>query len=159
MPRALARRLAEQSLATSSARQLLHGTCLYTDAENYTTVSEALRPEELMALMNDYFRTMFAVVERYAGEISDTAGDSMVAVWASARPDAGMRQRAAAGRPRLLGGRRRVQRAPTAVEVADESRPSSPASFCSATSGCASSAYEYRAIGDIVQHGATHSGH
>ena len=46
VPRALARRLAEQSLSTSFERRLLHGTCLYTDAEHYTTVSEALRPEE-----------------------------------------------------------------------------------------------------------------
>ncbi len=148
VPRAVADRLAEQSLATSSARQLLHGTCLYTDAEHYTTVSEALRPDQLADLMNAYYRTMFAVVERHGGEISDTAGDSMVAVWASAKPDAAIRKRAADAATALLAAvdefnaRQAAWRLPTRVglesgelllgNVGGEQR------------------YEYRAIGDIV---------
>lgn len=148
VPRALARRLAEQSLATGSARQLLHGTCLYTDAENYTTVSEGLRPEELMALMNDYFRTMFTVVERYGGEISDTAGDSMVAVWAGARPDAGVRQRAVHAAQALLtavdefNARQPRWKLPTRVGLES-------GELLLGNVG-AEQRYEYRAIGDIV---------
>ncbi len=148
VPRALARRLAEESLAASSEGRLLHGTCLYTDAENYTTVAEALRPDELMALMNDYFRTMFAVVERYGGEISDTAGDSMVAVWASAQPDAGMRRRA-------------VEAAAALLSAVDEFNARQPSWKLPTRVGLesgelllgnvgAEQRYEYRAIGDIV---------
>jgi adenylate cyclase len=148
VPRALARRLAEQSLATSAERQLLHGTCLYTDAEHYTTVSEALRPEELVVLMNDYYRTMFGVVERYGGEISDTAGDSMVAVWASVRPDAGMRRRASEAALALLtavdefNARQPGRQLPTRVGLES-------GELLLGNVG-AEQRYEYRAIGDIV---------
>ena len=148
VPRALARRLAEQSLATSFEQRLLHGTCLYTDAEHYTTVSEALRPEELAALMNDYYRTMFAVVERFGGEISDTAGDSMVAVWASAAPDAAMRRRAAEASLALLAAvdefneRQRGWRLPTRIGLES-------GEVLLGNVG-AEQRYEYRAIGDIV---------
>ena len=75
-------------------RQLLHGTCLFTDAEEYTTVSEALRPEELAGLMNDYYQAMFRVVERHGGMVSDTSGDSMVALWATTTPDSTSRIKA-----------------------------------------------------------------
>lgn len=148
VPRALARRLAEQSLATSSERQLLHGTCLYTDAEHYTTVSEALHPEELVVLMNEYYRTMFSVVERYGGEISDTAGDSMVAVWASAQPDARMRRRASEAALALLtavddfNARQPARRLPTRVGLES-------GELLLGNVG-AEQRYEYRAIGDIV---------
>jgi adenylate cyclase len=94
VPSELAQRLAEQSVHAGANRQLLHGTCLFTDAQEYTTVSEALRPDELAALMNDYYGVMFEVVTRHGGSISDTAGDSMVATWASAQPDAALRTRA-----------------------------------------------------------------
>jgi adenylate cyclase len=94
VPRAVVNRLAEQSVTDAANRQLLHGTCLFTDAEAYTTVSEALRPEDLAALMNDYYRVMFGVVERHGGMVSDTSGDSMVALWATAKPDTASRTRA-----------------------------------------------------------------
>jgi adenylate cyclase len=148
VPRTLARRLAEQSLATGAEGQLLHGTCLYTDAEHYTTVSEALRPEQLAVLMNDYYRAMFDVVERYGGEISDTAGDSMVAVWASAAPDAAIRRRAAEASLALLTAvdefneRQRGWRLPTRVGLES-------GELLLGNVG-AEQRYEYRAIGDIV---------
>lgn len=94
VPRAVVNELAEQSVSVAANRQLLHGTCLFTDAEEYTTVSEALRPEDLAGLMNDYYRVMFGVVERHGGMVSDTSGDSMVALWATAKPDAVSRIRA-----------------------------------------------------------------
>jgi adenylate cyclase len=148
VPRALARRLAEQTVATSAERQLLHGTCLYTDAEHYTTVSEALRPEDLVVFMNDYYRTMFTVVEQYGGEISDTAGDSMVAVWATADPDPAARRRASEAAVALLAAvdafneAQRGWRLPTRVGLES-------GELLLGNVG-AEQRYEYRAIGDIV---------
>ena len=94
VPPAFVTRLAEQSVSAVASRQLLHGTCLFTDAEEYTTVSEALRPEELAGLMNDYYQAMFRVVERHGGMVSDTSGDSMVALWATTTPDSTSRIKA-----------------------------------------------------------------
>jgi adenylate cyclase len=148
VPATVARRLAEQSTAMGSTRELLHGTCLVTDAEQYTSVSEALGPERLAALMNDYYGVLFEIVEEFGGEISDTAGDSMVAVWAAAKPDPAMRARALAAAIAM----------PAAIESFNrERRGGQLPTRIGLESGelvlgniGAEQRYEYRAIGDIV---------
>jgi adenylate cyclase len=148
VPQALAHRLAEQSVSLGAGRELLHGTCLYSDAERYTTIAEALAPNELAVLMNDYYRELFGVVEQHGGQISDTAGDSMVAVWASARPDPAMRQRAAAAAAAMLhavdafNARQPLWRLPTRIGLES-------GELLIGNIG-AEQRYEYRAIGDIV---------
>ena len=97
------RGLSDRTLSPGANRELLHGTCLVTDAERYTAVAERLSPTQLATLVNDYYAAIFRVVQRFGGEISDTAGDSMVAVWASARPDAEARARAAQAAVAILG--------------------------------------------------------
>jgi adenylate cyclase len=148
VPRAMAERLAEQTVSLAAGRQLVHGTCLYSDAEQYTTVAEALSPSELATLMNAYYRELFRVVEEHGGEISDTAGDSMVAVWASTEPDAAARQRAAAAALAMLGAvdafnaRQPRWRLPTRIGLES-------GELLIGNIG-AEQHYEYRAIGDIV---------
>jgi adenylate cyclase len=148
VPRAFVNRLAEQSVSAAASRQLLHGACLFTDAEEYTTVSEALRPDDLAALMNDYYRVMFRVVERHGGMVSDTSGDSMVALWASAMPDPSSRIKA-------------CRAALEMVEAVAEFNHGRGASQLPTRVGLesgevllgnigAEQRYEYRAIGDIV---------
>ena len=148
VPASLARKLTEQTLAPGADRQLLHGTCLVTDAERYTSVAESLPPAELAVLVNDYYQAIFRVVEAHGGEISDTAGDSMVAAWASGRPDAGARLRAAQASLAILD----------AVEGFNRAHPGSPLpTRVGLESGemvlgniGAEQRYEYRAVGDIV---------
>lgn len=146
VPQTLARRLTHQ--AVSTANELLHGTCLVTDAENYTSIAESLAPAELAALMNEYYRAIFAVVQTYGGEISDTAGDSMVAVWASAEPDAAGRRRAAQAATAILAAvdefNGRHSQAPLPTRIGLES-----GEMLLGNIG-AEQRYEYRAIGDIV---------
>ncbi len=69
--------------------QLLHGTCLVTDARNYTALAERLPPQELQKALNAYYAVLFPEVERLEGFVADVIGDSMVAVWAA--PDAAAR--------------------------------------------------------------------
>ena len=58
------RRLTDADLvARRRIAQLLHGTCLVTDAEHYTSVSGTLAPVDLAALMNDYYQAIFRVVQ------------------------------------------------------------------------------------------------
>jgi adenylate cyclase len=148
VPASVARRLAEQTVSMGSSRRLLHGTCLFTDAEQYTAVAEGLRPDALAALMNDYYRALFRVVQEHGGEISDTAGDSMVAVWASAEPDAAGRSRAIDAATAILGAvdafnnEQHVGRLPTRVGLES-------GELMLGNIG-AEQRYEYRAIGDIV---------
>jgi adenylate cyclase len=148
VPRALVRRLAEESVGTSANHELLHGTCLFTDAEEYTTVSEGLRPEALAALMNEYYRVMFRVVERHGGLVSDTSGDSMVAIWTTATPDHLVRGRACRAALEIVAAiaefnsGRGAQRLPTRVGL------ESGEMFLGNIG--AEQRFEYRAIGDIV---------
>jgi adenylate cyclase len=148
VPPSVARRLAEQSTALATSRRLLHGTCLVTDAEQYTALAETLGPEALAALMNDYYGVLFRIVEQHGGEISDTAGDSMVAVWATAVPDSSVRERALRAAIAIVEG----------VETFNRQRPGTPLpTRVGLESGelvigniGAEQRYEYRAIGDIV---------
>jgi adenylate cyclase len=148
VPAATVRKLAERSVSLEADRTLVHGTCLYTDAEHYTTVSEALRPDELAALINEYFAALFQVVERYGGFVSDTSGDSMVAVWTTASPDAALRASACAAAVELLDAvedfnrGRGDRRLPTRVGLES-------GEVLLGNVG-ASQRFEYRAIGDIV---------
>jgi len=77
--------------------ELLYGTCLATDAEQYTRLAESLSPDELGTLMNRYYDCMFAEVKRHGGVVTDVVGDSMMAIWAAATPDSAMRRQACQG--------------------------------------------------------------
>jgi adenylate cyclase len=148
VPQSLVRRLTEQTLSPGVNRQVLHGTCLVTDAENYTTVAERLSAEQLATLMNDYYRAIFGVVQQHGGEISDTAGDSMVAVWASSRLDVDARRRAAEASLAILRAVEEFNRAhadsPLPTRVGLESGEMVLGNIGS------EQRYEYRAVGDIV---------
>ncbi len=74
--------------------QLVHGTCLYTDVEDYTSLSEKMKPEILQALMNDYYETIFAPVKQHGGIVLEVKGDSMFAIWATTNPNPKLRARA-----------------------------------------------------------------
>src|SRR6185503_10031032 len=148
VPPAVAERLATATVARGVHQQLLQGTCLVTDAEQYTAVAEKLRPEQLAKLMNDYYGVIFQVVQTYGGEVSDTAGDSMVAVWASTEPDAGSRLRATQAGLAIVAAVEQFNAAheaqPLPTRVGLES-----GQLVIGDIG-AEQRYEYRAIGDIV---------
>jgi len=149
VPKSLARRLTEQSAMMGDAnRQLLHGTCLVTDAEHYTSVAETLAPAALAALMNDYYQAIFRVVQTYGGEISDTAGDSMIAVWASAVPDEAGRVRAMQASLAILQAVEEFNRTHPQARLPTRIGLESGEMLLGNIGG--EQRYEYRAIGDIV---------
>lgn len=53
-------------------------TIMMADLRNFTSVSERLQPEEVIALLNRYFARMIGVVERYKGIIVDFYGDAIL---------------------------------------------------------------------------------
>ncbi len=72
-------------------RKMLHGTCLLTDAERYTALSERMHPRDLSAFMNRYFEMLFQPIKAHGGSVSDVTGDAMLAIWVTARPDPDVR--------------------------------------------------------------------
>lgn len=53
----------------------------YCDLRGFTQMSEALPRAQLIAMLNDYFETMAAPVERHGGEILKFIGDAMLAIF------------------------------------------------------------------------------
>jgi adenylate cyclase len=87
--------LAKEVVDLKKNSQTVFGTCLYTDAEHYTNLSESLPPNELRSFINKYYETIFKPVKNYGGIVSDVIGDSMMAVWATTtNPDTLLRNQA-----------------------------------------------------------------
>jgi adenylate cyclase len=111
-------------------------------------VAERLQPAALAVLVNEYYQTIFRVVEAHGGEISDTAGDSMVAVWASAKPDAGARLRAARASLAILDAVEQFNRAHADAPLPTRVGLETGEMLLGNIGG--EQRYEYRAVGDIV---------
>lgn len=101
VPPRMVSRLASESSA-EPARQVVRGTCLVTDAVQFTRLSEALAPDELGELMEAYFRVISEVVERHGGFVADISGDSMVAIWTTGLTDVELKRAALTAAAELL---------------------------------------------------------
>ncbi len=56
-------------------------TVLFSDIRNFTTISEGLKPEELIQLMNNFLTPMSDLVMKHRGTIDKYMGDAMMAFW------------------------------------------------------------------------------
>ncbi len=148
LPSRIAEELAREIGDVRATDQLVFGTCLSTDAHQYTALSENMEPAELGAFMNEYFAVLFEPVKRHGGLVQDVVGDSMLAVWATTEPDVSLRNRAclaaldiAAAVDRFNAGSGRL---------ALSTRVGLHAGRLLLGSVGAMDHYEYRAVGDIV---------
>jgi adenylate cyclase len=67
--------------------RLVYGTCLATDIERYTTVTEGMDPDQAGRMINAYHATVFPLVYGAGGFISDVLGDAVLAIWHGSSPD------------------------------------------------------------------------
>ena len=86
--------LARQDGHVTASSQEMFGICLATDAQHYTSLAESLDPKTLSELMNRYYEALFAPVRSSGGVISDVIGDAMLAIWATKKTEAAMKQKA-----------------------------------------------------------------
>ena len=56
-------------------------TVLFSDVRGFTSISEALEPEELAELMNAYLTAMTEVIRKHGGTLDKYIGDAIVAFW------------------------------------------------------------------------------
>lgn len=54
---------------------------LFADVRNFTTLSETLPPEQLVAILNEYFSAMTSSIHRYGGIVDKFIGDGMMALF------------------------------------------------------------------------------
>jgi len=49
----------------------------FSDIENFTGITDALEPEDLADLLNDYFAHMFDIIDKYKGTLAQMTGDGL----------------------------------------------------------------------------------
>lgn len=81
VPRELVRQIVASGQAAARAAVRRDVTVLFTDIRDFTTISEQHSPEEVVAVLTDYFETMNRIVERHNGVIVQYLGDSIYAMW------------------------------------------------------------------------------
>ena len=56
-------------------------TVMVTDIANYTSISEGLTPKEVVAMLNEYFTQMVAIIQKHKGIVNKYIGDSVFAIF------------------------------------------------------------------------------
>ncbi|MCA9498979.1 MAG: adenylate/guanylate cyclase domain-containing protein [Nitrospira sp.] len=74
--------------------QVVYGTCLFTDAPNFTTLSGKLNPREWSHIYGKYFMALVTPVRHHGGLIVDLKGDSILAIWKATQDELGLRKQA-----------------------------------------------------------------
>ena len=128
--------------------RVVYGTCMLTDAQQYTALSETMDPDELTNFMNEYYGVIFKPVIENSGIVSDVIGDSMLALWATARPDATARNLACCAALDIVVAVEQFNRSSLVHQL--PIRIGMHSGYISLGNVGAMDHYEYRAVGDIV---------
>ncbi|MBN1225542.1 MAG: adenylate/guanylate cyclase domain-containing protein [Deltaproteobacteria bacterium] len=128
--------------------QIVYGTCLITDAERYTTLSETIDPQVLSNFMNEYYNVLFKPVRQYKGTVSDVIGDSMLALWSTTEPDTAIRNNACLAALSIAKAIYQFNQSSGSFQL--PTRIALHSGHMSIGNIGAIDHYEYRPIGDIV---------
>ncbi|OGS38012.1 MAG: hypothetical protein A2551_04950 [Elusimicrobia bacterium RIFOXYD2_FULL_34_30] len=80
------------ALALGGKRQEM--TVLFSDIRGFTTISEALTPEGVVTILNEYLTKMTEIVFKYEGTLDKFIGDAVMAFWNAPIPQNDHTQRA-----------------------------------------------------------------
>jgi adenylate cyclase len=148
LPDEIVNQLAKSLSNIQNSSQVVYGTCLVTDIEQYTAISEGMDPEDLSQFMNQYFEVIFEPVKQNSGIVSDVKGDSMLAIWAMARPDASIRNLACKTALDIIEAVNQFNRSSGVTQL--PTRIGMHSGYISLGHIGAIDHYEYRPVGDIV---------
>lgn len=92
---AFARYVSQQvmdSIIASGGAPVLHGdrrkiTALFSDIRGFTTISETMKPEAVVEILNEYFKCMVDIVFRNKGTLDKFMGDGLMVVFGAPAED------------------------------------------------------------------------
>jgi adenylate cyclase len=91
-PKAVSQRLQESEALEITETE---ATILFADITNFTQLSEAMPPRQVIALLNKYFTVMVEeIIFPYEGTLEKYIGDALLAVWGAPYPHSDDPQRA-----------------------------------------------------------------
>lgn len=124
---------------------------LFSDIRSFTTLSESMAPEEVIALLNRYFSRMAEAIHRHGGTLDKFIGDGIMAFFGAPEPHITPCPQAFAAAQSMLAALDELN-----AELAREGRPPLKIGiglhFGEAAVGHVGSEarHEYTAIGDVV---------
>jgi adenylate cyclase len=83
-------------------------TAYFSDVQGFTSISEQLSPEQIVALLNDYLTAMSDIILKYGGTVDKYEGDAIVAFFGAPIPHADHAKRCCNRRRRDAEDSRRI---------------------------------------------------
>jgi adenylate cyclase len=89
----LVRQLSEEGSDLKLGGEMREITVMFADLTNFTGISDAMQPAELMELTNRYFKVIVKVIDRMGGYVDKFIGDAVMAMWGApaSTPDSAAR--------------------------------------------------------------------
>ncbi|MFA5508108.1 MAG: adenylate/guanylate cyclase domain-containing protein, partial [Vulcanimicrobiota bacterium] len=78
--------LRDPSLARLGASQTVETTIWFCDINNFSTVSEKVRPAELIEMVNAFFEEMAHIIHKHGGVIRQYVGDEIMVIFGAPSP-------------------------------------------------------------------------
>ena len=94
LPQEIVRELSDKSKANALEGEARLITIMFCDLRNFTSMSEKLKPGDVVTLLNEYFTAMTDVLFKYGATIDKYMGDSIMAFWGAPLPQEDHFQRA-----------------------------------------------------------------
>ncbi len=74
--------------------ELRYVTALFCDVRGFTSISEELKPRQVVAFLNDFYSVMTVVIKKYGGSVNQFIGDEIFAVFGAPLSTSNNEQRA-----------------------------------------------------------------
>src|SRR5439155_1696315 len=81
LPAEIVKELSNKSRETALEGESRFVTIMFCDLRNFTSMSEQIKPGEVVSLLNAYFTVMTDVLFKYGATIDKYMGDSIMAFW------------------------------------------------------------------------------
>jgi adenylate cyclase len=109
MPKEVAERLAETEAVLGG--QIQEVSVLFSDIRNFTSISEAIGPQETVSFLNAYFTEMVDIIFKNGGILDKYIGDAILSVFGTPFPSGEDADRAVTTAVEMMRALRQINRA------------------------------------------------